>query len=239
MRLLCCSLLLLLVGCSESSDPENYFPLEKGISWEYRVTLERGEETQRSEFSITNLGAVELQGEWQDIPVFLRRTSDGTDFYIRQDDAGTERIAKRTVVELKPRFDVEPRKVLPGNPDIETGRNWITETRSYVIRSVPAYALSDPAIKPLAMNYEITAVNEQIEVPAGVFKSCVKVEGEAVLSLYADARLGYLDIPIRQTEWYAPGVGLVKLVREEPLEVEMFQGGRISFELSEWSAEIF
>lgn len=35
---------------------------------------------------------------------------------------------------------------------------------------------------------------------------------------------GYRDIQIRTTEWHAPGIGLVKLVREEPLDTDVFQG---------------
>ena len=60
----------------------------------------------------------------------------------------------------------------------------------------------------------------------------LRVEGSAQLSLYSDARLGYQEIPIKTTEWYAPGVGLVKLVREEPLDTEVFEGGTITLALA-------
>ena len=52
--------------------------------------------------------------------------------------------------------------------------------------------------------------------------------------MYVDPRLGYQDILLTQKEWYAPGVGLVKLIREEPLDLPMFKGGSIMMELEKY-----
>lgn len=232
MRLLVfCMSFYLLTGCQVDVDKNDYFPMNEGLIWHYQVTEELTEKKLEREFSIRNLGTIQLEGDYSDLPVFRRRTSDGTDYYIVQDDAGTERIALRTLVETAPRFDVEPRKILPAARDIEVGRSWTTETRVYAIHSPPAYSLAAPEEKTLSMNFEVTSVDDEVSVLAGDFSRCIRVEGIATLTLYADARLGYVDVPVTQTEWYAPGVGLVKLVREEPLDVEMFKGGKVSFEL--------
>lgn len=232
--LLFCLSIFVLVGCQADVDSNDYFPMNEGLVWRYQVTEELTDKKIEREFSLKNLGSVELGGDYSDLPVFRRRTSDGTDYYILQDDAGTERIALRTLVETAPRFDVEPRKVLPAVRDIEVGRSWTTETRVYAIHSPPAYSLTAPEGKELSMNFEITSVDDEVNVLAGTFTRCIRVEGIANLTLYADARLGYVDVPVSQTEWYAPGVGLVKLVREEPLNVEMFKGGKVSFELMDF-----
>ncbi|MCU7946598.1 MAG: hypothetical protein KZQ72_08155, partial [Candidatus Thiodiazotropha sp. (ex Cardiolucina cf. quadrata)] len=41
------------------------------------------------------------------------------------------------------------------------------------------------------------------------------------------------EILINTTEWYAPGVGLVKLLREEPLDNDVFAGGHVLLELKD------
>jgi len=38
----------------------------------------------------------------------------------------------------------------------------------------------------------------------------VRVRGHGVVRLYADAVVGWRDMPLTTLEWYCPGVGLVK-----------------------------
>jgi len=49
---------------------------------------------------------------------------------------------------------------------------------------------------------------------------------------YADASAGYQEILINHSEWYAPGVGLVKLERDEPLDTSIMKGGKVTMVLS-------
>lgn len=81
------------------------------------------------------------------------------------------------------------------------------------------------------MNYRIASQDETVVVPAGKFEHCLLVEGDATLTMFADPMTGYTDIPVKTREWYAPGVGMVKLERTEPLETSVYKGGRYVFEL--------
>ena len=60
-------------------------------------------------------------------------------------------------------------------------------------------------------------MDDTVSVAAGTFRHCLRVRSRG--SLFAGKTLqqfmGINDIDIDQTEWYAPGVGLVKTVRRE------------------------
>ncbi len=223
---------LLLGGCGADIPETDYFPLHEGVRWEYKVTEDLTDRRSERNFSIENQGPAKLDGRYADEPVSIRHTSDGTDYYILQDDTGSYRIGRRTLIEYSPRYEEEEVRILPNFKDLDLGRNWSATTRSYALHSLPSYAVEDPGGRDIYMLFEIVGLQETVTVPAGTFTNCVKVEGKAKVNLYADPKLGYTDVKLTQTEWYAPGVGLVKLVREEPLDLEIFKGGTISFELT-------
>lgn len=222
---------LLLVGCGTEIPPDDYFPLQEGVSWTYQVTEDLTDHQVEREFSITNMGPANLDGDYENEPVYLRRTSDGTDYYLLSDDSGIYRIAKRTLIEFYPRYESSEIRVFPNPGDIDLGRVWSANTRAYALHSVASFAVDDPGDKDIEMEYEISSVDASVTVPAGTFDNCVEVTGTAIFPLYADPRLGYQDVFLTQKEWYAPGVGLVKLTREEPLDLQIFKGGLITFEL--------
>jgi hypothetical protein len=84
------------------------------------------------------------------------------------------------------------------------------------------------------MNYVIEAAGESVKTPAGEFKDCLRVRGQALLRLFADPVAGWRDMPLVTTEWYCRGVGLVQLLREEPAGSAFLAGGTYRMELSSW-----
>lgn len=237
MRCLLISILsVILCACQSDVPKHNYFPLQKGITWHYKVTNQWAAQANTEHFSITNLGPTTLPGKYSDQPISVRRSSDGTDYYVLQDDTGSYRIGKRVVVELKATLDKNERKILPAFTDLNVGQTWSVESRPFILRGVEPHSLSNPRLKKLVLSQEITEVDAAVTVPAGHFSGCVVVTGVGTVSIYADPRLGYQEVEITQTEWYAPGVGLVKLVREEPMDLPMFKGGEIRFELERFDS---
>lgn len=224
-----------LFGCNEDIPKTEYFPLQEGVTWHYQVTrqLVGSQETLRS-YHVENRGEAKLTNEYAEDPVYIRHTSDGTDYYILQDDTGTYRIAERTLIEYKPRFENDIVRILPNLADLEVGRSWSVVTKPYTLHRNSSSSLPDPSEQKINMLFEISSVNDTVTMASGTFDNCLRIEGTAILSLYVDPRVGYQDIKITQTEWYAPGVGLVKLLREEPLDMPLFKGGSILFELTEF-----
>ncbi len=217
-------LAMALTGCSP--EHSGYFPLERGPEWSYRVvtTTERGDISEDS-LHIENLG----RGRVNDTEHFIRRTSSGTDYLIREDATGIYRVAKRTIVQRRPRPDPEPRYVL--KYPLEPGTEWRATTHPYVIRRIHPYEDYHRSIK-FPMSYHIESLTATVSVPAGVFENCIEIMGEADLTMYVDPRIGWGELPVITREWYAPGVGLVKLERTEELDTGVFVGGTLVLELT-------
>ncbi|MEW8350034.1 MAG: hypothetical protein AB2687_17120 [Candidatus Thiodiazotropha taylori] len=217
----------LVTGCSEQhpSHQGSYFPLTPDMRWTYRVTTEVAGRVETREFVTYNSEPETLKG----LPHSVRVTSEGTRYYLRNVDEGIFRNGKRTIVESEVRMDSDPHWVL--KRPYQTGTSWSNLTYPYVLRRISPYEQTLTRGSALKMAYQISQLDAQVDVPAGHFEQCLLVEGEAQLTLYADGREGYQDIEINTREWYAPGVGLVKLVREEPMSGLVFSGGKVVFEL--------
>jgi len=54
------------------------------------------------------------------------------------------------------------------------------------------------------------------------------------MRLFADPVVGWRDLPLTTTEWYCKGVGLVRVVREEPAASTFLSGGTLTMELTSW-----
>ena len=235
MRCLLLPIFLILQSCESKVSDTPYFPLEKGLKWEYQISqeLSGSSSTVKQSFTLENLGRSTIKNGKEVYDSYLRQTSDGNVYYLVSDESGINRVAKRTVVEYTPRFDEVVRKVLPSHQLLDIGQLWNVDTSLYVIHSRPDYN-NDLSAKRPNMVFEIESLDETVDVPAGHFENCIRVEGYASITLYADARIGYIKVPIIQTEWYAPNVGLVKMIRSEVINSSVYRGGVHTFELTKF-----
>lgn len=218
---------LCLAACDEA--PQGYFPLNEGLSWTYRVTTEREGQRSSETFRVRNVERRTVDGGTRAV----RRTDSGTDYIIAEDDSGIYRIAKRLVVELEPVPDPHPRYVL--RKPIAPGTSWTVKSHPFVLQRM--YEAKDVLRRTMTVElaYEIEDTAASVRVPAGIFENCVLVIGRGTLPIYTDAVDGWTDVPIISREWYAPGVGLVKLERHEPLNTHSFLGGTRTFELTQFT----
>lgn len=224
--LLAVAVAVAVAGCGEPArDPADLFPLERGRSWTYRVQTLNGPHFRRETLRIEALGERELDGR----TVWVRHTSDGTEYYLERDSRGLRRIAQRTVLDDLPRWDEPARTVLPATP--APGQHWSVPGRPYLLYRVRPVIEDLGPMLPFAFEYGIEDSDVSVEVPAGRFEHCVLVRGEASVYLVADPRIGPQDVPITQDEWYCPGTGLVKLERREPIEAADVIGGTLTLEL--------
>lgn len=222
-----CLCLSLLAACDKPTS-NDYFPLNQGLRWEYQVTIEHPERLDTKQLIIESRGQTRLKEE----TVSIRATSDGTDYYLAQRADGIYRVAKRTLVESKPRLDASPRLVLPLPIAQAKGKTWSNISQPYLIERVyEGMDVMTADMLQFPMTYSVLSLDETVEVTAGSFSHCMLIEGQTDLSLYADARTGNANVPITTREWYAPGVGLVKLEREEPLNTDVYKGGKMTLEL--------
>ena len=222
--------LLGLFACSGPAPTTSYFPLDEGHRWHYDVRTEWENNTVEHEPRIiTSEGKVSLESGM----AWRRRSADGVDWYLRSDNTGTYRVALKNDLAEDPTADPQPRYVL--KMPLVAGTTWQSTTTAYLLRRradfPPEIRHSHPAVP---MIYTLEAVDDQVAVPAGRFERCVRVQGLAAVRLFADPVAGWRDVPLKTTEWYCPGPGLVKLTREESVASAFLSGGVLTMELVAW-----
>jgi len=215
--------IVFLSACDSNSD--SYFPLAKGHAWDYHIAITTPYEKSQNTLRIKNLGKKNIAGK----ELFVRRTSLGTDYYFEHEMQNVNRVAKRTTVELQPRFDEEKRYVL--KTPLEPGTNWNYSGQPYLLdRPFPTdYELK--RIIHFDMIYKIISVDEEVTTEAGSFKNCLHVQGTAVVDIGRILTIVADEVKFTTDEWYAPGVGLVKLRRFEDVDSKHAYGGTIEMSL--------
>jgi hypothetical protein len=215
-----------LAACSAPQD-DSLFPLAKGHRWAYDITTEwENKVVEHEPRVIETLGSDSLASgrAWR------RRSDSGIEYWLRSDAAGIYRVASKSELDEAPLPDKEPRFVLKA--PVAVGTTWRASTTAYLLRRrqefPPEIRHSHPAVP---MNYTIEALGEKLATRAGSFENCVRVKGVAALRLFADPVVGWKDMALTTTEWYCPGAGLVKLLREEPAESTFLTGGKLTMEL--------
>jgi hypothetical protein len=224
----------LLQACSQSA-ASGYFPLEAGHTWRYEQLSEWENNTQdKEQIELSTLGKESLPDTAGGGSAMHRRSASGVDYWLRADDTGIYRVAAKTDLEAEAQADKPARYVL--KMPLAVGTSWQAPTTAYLLKRGAEFP---PEIrhthKPVVMTYQIAALGETVKTRAGDFKDCIRVQGTAVMKLFADPVVGFKDMPLTSTEWYCQGVGLVKLERSEPTNNSTFlQGGKLVMELTEW-----
>ena len=217
---------LCLPSCD--SDPDAYFPLEKGLTWHYQVSNVTPHYKNKDTLVIKNLGKRTIDQK----DLYVRRTSLGTDYYFVKENLDVRRIAKRTAAELKAEFDEENRYVIKG--PLVPGTSWIHAGQPYLLdRPFPTnYELR--RIVHFPMTYKIISLDEEVRTKAGAFKNCLHIKGTAAVDIGRILTIAQDEVKFTTDEWYAPGVGLVKLVRFEDVDSNHVYGGTVEMNLVEF-----
>ncbi|WP_228027073.1 hypothetical protein [Pseudaquabacterium pictum] len=195
-----------------------------------QVTEWENNTVEREPLVLSALGSDQLESG----SAWRRRSDSGIDYWLRADDSGIYRVASKTDLQEAPEPDKAPRFVL--KMPLAVGTSWQAPTTTYLLRRNADFP---PEIrhthKPVPMTYRIEALGDKLTTRAGSFSDCIRVQGTAVMKLFADPVVGFKDMPLTTTEWYCKGVGLVKLERTEPANSTFLAGGKTTLELLEWN----
>lgn len=202
-----------LSGCSAGDTADSLYPLDPGLQWEYRLEMQpKGMAATTIIRQMENVSRERFAGVDD---VAIRRNNHGTRYYLARRDDGFYRVAVKSVVRHTPIMDQPPTKILP--LPATPGTKWSEPAHTYMLgRAKQFLAKEKPAIA-ITLNYRVEATGVEVDVPAGNFRDCVLAVGEATFQLQQGAGLAPATVPIVQREWYCPGVGLAKLVRDEKL----------------------
>ena len=159
---------------------ESYFPLKAGLRWEYNVISDQGA---TKKLLITNLAPREVSGT----KVTPRKWELGGATFIelmKKDETGVYRYAEQKGEQAPPTL-ITPMECHLKFP-IAQGGSWNMATK----------------LGNITVNVSLTieSLSDEVKVPAGTFKDCVKIKQAGEND--GTAVMGY--------EWYAPKVGVVK-----------------------------
>lgn len=212
-------------GCGGGTDA--YFPLETGWRWDYamtRVTMD-GPKTQR--YYLENLPPEPIDDGAEAVP---RRTFDGNLYYYRDTENGIVRVGTHRAGEADRRAELPGRTVLAA--PFEVGRAWReTVTTSVLEKTGPPQETLYRIQVEVPMQYTLESVDDTVEVPAGRYTGCLRIAGRGTLSTNVGNYIGVTTITVETTDWYAPGVGLVKSVRKERTSSSALEAGELELEL--------
>ncbi len=218
----------MLASCGSSTDA-SYFPLTVGAAWSYELQTEMVNPPVDRVLHMTVDRQVNLDGK----DVAVRRSASGVEYYLQRDAAGIRRLATRVDLEEQPQLDEAPRTVLP-DPAV-VGAEWDVSTVPYLLMRNAEFPRELKHRHKTTMRYRIEAAVDAVEVPAGVFRDCLRVKGTTTFRLFKDPIQGFADQPIVATEWYCRGVGLVQFDREEQANSSFLTGGKIRYQLVDYS----
>jgi hypothetical protein len=111
------------------------------------------------------------------------------------------------------------RLVLPKN--LETGTKWNVNSKTFLIlKRYPYYDYR--ATTNFQINYEVISKNQTVTTPLGKFRDCLYLRGVGNTKFIGDSEIGSIDINIVSEEWYAKNVGLIKSIRTEKTNSDLF-----------------
>ena len=210
--------LFILIGCSENN--HTYFPLGKIKSWSYKIEIEP-EVDKKTVYKKINLSLgkkkLELEGKKESFYPFLRE--DGSIFFYKHKKNGIFRSGFAFAKDQNINKEKRERMVLPS--PIKIGKKWSVDSKTYLIlKRYPYYDYR--ATTNFMIDYEIISTDEIISTPTGKFRNCILIRGIGNTKFIGDSEIGSIDINILSEEWYAKGIGLIKSVRIEETDSDLF-----------------
>jgi hypothetical protein len=222
-----------LSGCDRGPAADSMFPLEGGHRWTYRVETRPEESAAEIETLTLRTVGVEKMTMLDDQAAWRRRSESGVDYWLRADATGIYRIASKSDFDAEPILDKPQRFVLKA--PFTVGTQWQASTTSYLLMRRNEFPREIRHSHPsVPMTYQIEATDEGVETRAGHFAHCLRVLGVASVRIFVDPVGGWRDMPLTTLEWYCPGVGLVRVERNEPGRSTFLTGGSRTLELESW-----
>lgn len=215
---------LLLGGCAEGD--AGYLPLEAGAFWRYGLEVQTTDLRRSAKRVVVAMPAVERDGRSL---YRLRVNRDRVEYFTRT-QRGIERVAVHSAGDATPLFAAEPLLVLPVPP--VAGARWRQSSVTGVLEAtVDPFRRKYRLQEPVTLEYVIEAVDAEVKVPAGRFRDCLRVRGVGHASFPGDKTVFPSEIDVVQTDWYAPGVGLVRSHRVETTTSKVLPRGEYTLEL--------
>ncbi len=205
-------LLLWLLACASPPEDTEYFPTHPGYEWRYDLSrLIPNVPEPLSQKAIVRSLTVETIDNTPHYPLLY---ANGKKYFLIKSDDG--------LIRKRPGEDTG--EIVLGKP-LAVGTRWTSPSALFVF-NLPQKpgGNRDGLDGDLSLEHTITSLNETVNVPAGSFHHCMRVDARGFMDLPKRLMLGIKTIKVEQTKWYAPGVGLIKQTRKEYALPHLYPG---------------
>ncbi|MGH8120941.1 MAG: hypothetical protein ACRESK_10045 [Gammaproteobacteria bacterium] len=216
--------LCLLAACNRS--PDYYFPLSGGKYWRYVLTYHTLDGNFKGIYAVENLG----RRKDNDNDIYVRRLVDGSSRYLLLDDTGIRTMANEKTSGIQTqRVDLD--HYIFRFP-LAVGQEWQDTTISRaLVKTGPPQKTEFHINAVIPVLVRIDSLTDTVTVPAGIFPDCMRITRKGNTYANAGNYVGLTIVAIEETDWYAPGVGLVKSLRKESTTSKVLDKGEITLEL--------
>lgn len=213
----------LLVSCDGGGG--SYFPLAAGWEYGYRTELHtEGTAPEVLRWTATNLPPRTLGG----IAATPQLHQDGRILFYAADAEGVRLVG----------FEKRGEDAVADAPGqyvlkypLKAGTTWRAPGRTALLTERFLYSKALPINIGIDLDYTVEKTDDNVRVPAGHFFDCVKVTASGQTTVNTGDNQRTLNVIVEVTEWYAPGVGLVKSTRTEKAGEERAGNARMVSEL--------
>ncbi len=204
----CLCLLVLFFLTSACTGPDtSYFPLSKGKHWRYHITVTSMGGTSFKRLFLNSLPSRSIEGE----TTYIQQSLIGTQFLYQQNDLGVFRTGFIVPDGASLKKIDDEQLILPANIDV--GSEWESIVSTQILTTgKPSENGSMQMRARIPVKNIIESNDDVIKVKAGEFQNCLRLHINGFAFIRGNNNIGRALVEIDQTNWYAPGVGLVKSV---------------------------
>lgn len=222
-----CLFCLSLVSCERTT--VDYFPLDEGRYWRYKMHYQIMNGPMDSFFAVEN-----LEPTRDDEGLLYEQVSmDGKSYFYRKKDDGILLEKQSRHLDFEDEFHATNRYHF--RYPLEVGQQWKSDTYSRVLIKVgPPQKTEFRIVSRIPVKVTIESLSDSVRVEAGKFKNCMRVRTKGSRMVNAGNYVGRTVVSIDETAWYAPNLGLIKLVRKERTTAKALDYGEIILELEKF-----
>jgi hypothetical protein len=222
--------LLTLVACQDRHVGSDYLPLSFGSQWQYRI--ERT--TMDGVRQLRDLIEVSPPAPDQAADLRSRATLGGQRFTYKLTAEGIYRVGVQRTRGPQTLTDTQQQLVMPAKLAID--QQWQGHSLTTVLESsAPPWESLFRVQVPVTMHYRVARLDAEVSTPAGAFDHCLLISGHGSAAADFGNGIGAAKVEVTSHEWYAPGVGLVRMERHERSDAKALRAGALVMELDHWS----
>lgn len=221
-------LVCFLAGCTGSSD--TLYPTGRGHWWQYRMTTTILDENRTQKLVVTNLGELEIERR----RYLGQRVQQDHLRLLEVGDSGVFRKAQRNGRED---YKTDDPATLIAPPAAPAAFSAVTVDSMLQVIESRTFAREDklrPRRYQIPLALTLSDTRETVTVPAGTFADCVVMEARGTRFVPADRGNATAEVEVYERSWFAPGVGLVKVDREERSDSVFLKSGQYTQVLEAW-----